>query len=213
MVPVEDEEGERKGSRSAPGAGWALVCGVVSRLAWVLRRRLRRRDAVSGALDSASFVHRLQRLLDRRHIADGAVLLFCLAEARPTLQLLAPADHDALLRRVAELVQAQSPGAPLGRVTETSFALVLEDFSRAGCVAAAVRAQVERLSVGLRARAYAAAADAGVRLPVDDVLPLAVGVQAASGFTHAASLLEHCRERLGAVASGPHAGAAGVRAG
>jgi len=200
MSPVEDAERGRDGTRTDP---WVdrVPCGRVGRVAGALLRRLGQRDAVSGALDSASFMHRLQRLLDRRRIADGAVLLFSLAEARTTLELLGPADHDAVLRHVAELMQAQSPRAPLGRVEEFAFAMVLDDVARAACVAAAVRAQIERLSVGLRARAYAAAAAAGVRLPVEDVLSMAVSVQAATGFTRAGPLLERCRERIGAAAA------------
>jgi GGDEF domain-containing protein len=208
MVPVDDAERRRRESRTSSWASRAFADGVLGLLAQALRRRLAWRDAVSGALESESFMHRLQRLLDRRCIADGAVLLFCLAEAQPTLKLLGSLDHAAVLRRVAELVQAQSPRAPLGRVGDASFALVLDDAAHAACVAAAVRAQVDRLSVGLRVRASAAAARAGVRLPRDDVLPLAVGVQAASGFTRAGPLLERCRERLATVAVPPDAGAA-----
>jgi len=205
MGPVENAGHGRGPSRTVPWLIRVFRFGVVRRVAGALGRRLGQLDAVSGALEAESFMHRLQRLLDRRCIADGAVLLFCLAEARSTLELLAPADHAALLRRVAELVQAQSPRAPLGRVGEASFALVLDDVARAACVAAAVRAQIERLSVGLRVRAYAAAAGAGVRLPVEDVLPLAVAVQASTGFTRAGPLLERCRARLGAVPAAPDA--------
>lgn len=194
MVPVENEE---RAPDARPGLPWRGVLREgLGRLALAWRRRPGRRDAVTGALEAESFLQGLQRLLDRRRIADGAVLLFCLGEARATLELLRPADHAAVLRRVAEVMQAQSRRAPLGRVGEASFALVLDDVARAACVTEAVCAQVERLSVGLRARAYAAAEGAGVRLPVDDVLPLAVGVQAATGFRHAGPLLERCRESL-----------------
>jgi hypothetical protein len=88
------------------------------------------------------------------------------------------------------------------RVGEAPFALVLDDRARAACLAAAVRAQIERLSVRLRARALAAAAGAGVRGPMDDVPPPAVGVHAATGFTQAGPLLERCGERLGGVRPG-----------
>jgi len=50
----------------------------------------------------------------------------------------------------------------------------------------------------------------GVRPSVEDVLPLAVGVQAETGFTQAGSLLERCGERLGAVAATPDAAVTAV---
>ena len=78
-----------------------------------------------------------------------------------------------------------------------------------GRVAAALRRRRGRRDA-VRGVLESASAGAGVRLPLDDVLRLRVGVQAATGFAYTAPLLQRCPERPGAVAAAADAAAPAV---